>query len=177
MHYSILKKEVEKEKNKLSNYVDEDCINILYSDPYLANVLSSDKILVVGTNIELNVLEKLKNGEINFDLISSLDDPEIKMNELEKSLEKLKISKEKDIIYNSKVKDFWDAFFFDNKCSNSYEKRAIPKIFITTGYLRGYGINGMNQTFSAPKRLEQIARDYRIEFHLTGSLQNQRLFS
>ena len=176
MHYIILKRKVEEEKDELSNYVYEDCINILYSDPYSANFLSSDKILVVGTNIELNVLKELKNDKISLDFILSLNDNCINMDELDKSLNVLKNSNDEKIMYNSKTKNFWDSFFFDNKYSGSYEKSAVPKILITTGYLRRYGINGMNQTFHAPKRLEQIAGDYGIEFHLVGSLQNQKLW-
>ena len=122
------------------------------------------------------MLKKLIKGKINIDALSKLNDSDINLNELEKSLEILKDSKEDKTIYNSKVRHFWDAFIIDNKYSDSYENKSIPKVFITTGYLRGYGINGYNQTFHAPKRLEQIARDWGVEFHLVGSLQNKRLW-
>ena len=177
MPYIILKKEVEKEKNLLSSRVDENYINFLYSDPDLDYAHPSDKVLIVGTKIELNVLQKLRNEEIDMDVIYNLNDLNINITELEESLRILKNSKENKTIYTSGVWHFWNAFFRDNIYSDLYGERSIPKIFITTGYLRGYGINGAyRRTIHAPKRLEQIARDREIEFHLIGSLRNSELW-
>lgn len=129
--------------------------NFFYSTPPVKDFYKEDRILVSGTNAEVNelshIIEALKQGK-------RLNPPRRKISQqIAQELEKNKVN------YCSKVGHFWQYFFDEDNFLD--KKVSSPKKIIATGYMRNYSF-GAGETIDVRSRLSEIAQQFEtnIEF-------------
>lgn len=107
-----------------------------YTDPPVDPITVSrrEEVLVVGTNVEVDTLEKMAE---KFDFGA------------------------KGIAYASRVGTFWEKFFGVDNFLDDVDKRSAPEEIVATGNIRNYNWAG-GQTVNISTRLDEIARKYEV---------------
>jgi len=149
--------------------------------PPFVNVGSSNRILFIGTNYQMNRLnefidalwEKQPGAEELAGLVDSILDRRSSAKYRVKMQHLFRLIQEGDGLVSlcSQAARFWDAFFDDPSFLDAGSVTA-PERIVATGLIRDYVDGFSGYTFECLDRLAEIARSFNIAFDIFAQITN-----
>lgn len=139
--------------------------NWFYNNPPVENPGDSNRILITGTNAEVQSLDiyvKKRTGRSD-DVPKILRDYDRDVKIPQDLLERIRSSK---IKYCSQVGSFWQSFFGEKDFLD--KPISIPRQIVATGFMRNYNMQG-GETIDVRDRLEEVAKVYGSEIEFIPS--------
>lgn len=152
-----------------------------YSIPPLENVPTANRVLVVSTKYEGQVLdrvlERVKSAPDSASALEQVRQELYTSGDGKRSLEKglsvgdlwTEIAQENgEIVRCARMAAFWEKFFGAEKFMDELDKITVPKRMITTGLIRTYGYMG-GCTDDVSGRLKEIAEHWKMPVNFITS--------
>lgn len=151
-HYFLFQKDIERGVH-IYPWSGKD----FYYNPPIRNPRPSNRILILGTNVEIRTLTELIENPSKLEVANLHGYDDESRLYLRNVIEQIKVS---EINYCRRLESFWENFFNEE---NFLDKSVtIPRRMTATGFMRNYNVYGFGRYCKVRERLQEIAQNYNI---------------